>query len=95
MKNVQFIESVFELAFGDDAINKGYSKVEVLAKLREFSDSALEVTKLVELDHVYTDLNMHQDGTCELCPDNITATIWMLEDAAKKLNIELTIIDNA
>jgi hypothetical protein len=38
----EFIENVFELAFGDDAINKGYTYHEVLVKLREFSDKALE-----------------------------------------------------
>jgi hypothetical protein len=48
---------------------------------------------IVELNHVYTDLNMHKEGTCELCPDNIESTIWMLENAAKKLGIELSIID--
>ena len=37
------LESVFELAFGDDALNKDYSNAEVLAKLREFSDLALKV----------------------------------------------------
>jgi hypothetical protein len=31
------------LAFGDDAINKGYSDKEVIAILREFSDKALEL----------------------------------------------------
>ena len=35
-----FKELVFELAFGDEAINKDYSEDEVLAKLREFSDKA-------------------------------------------------------
>ena len=35
-----FKERVYELAFGDDAINKDYSVDEVLAVLREFSDKA-------------------------------------------------------
>lgn len=38
--NAQFLEEVFEIAFGDDAINKGYTYAEVVAKLREFSDKA-------------------------------------------------------
>ena len=38
----EFVEDVFELAFGDDAINKGYTCDEVLIKLKEFSDKALE-----------------------------------------------------
>ncbi len=38
---MSFKEDVYELAFGDNAINKGYSDEEVLVKLREFSDLAL------------------------------------------------------
>ena len=38
----QFIEDVFEVAFGDDAINKKYDYSEALARLREFSDNALK-----------------------------------------------------
>lgn len=37
-----FKESVYELAFGDDAINKEYTDSEVLARLKEFSDNALK-----------------------------------------------------
>ncbi|MCP3684432.1 MAG: hypothetical protein GY861_17270 [bacterium] len=39
---MNFKEEVFELAFGDNAINKDYSEEEVLKKLREFSDKALK-----------------------------------------------------
>lgn len=42
MKPRQFIEDVFEVAFGDDAINKKYDYSEALARLREFSDNALK-----------------------------------------------------
>jgi len=38
----RFIEDVYELAFGDDAINKGYDDKQVKEKLREFSDNALQ-----------------------------------------------------
>tara|TARA_B100000401_G_C52263308_1_gene465357 strand:- start:35 stop:238 length:204 start_codon:yes stop_codon:yes gene_type:complete len=36
-----FIENVFEVAFGDDAINKDFTYQEVLDKLDEFSSLAL------------------------------------------------------
>ena len=36
----QFIEDVFEIAFGDDAINKQFDYSQALARLREFSDDA-------------------------------------------------------
>lgn len=38
----KFRELVFEIAFGDNAINKGYTEIEVLDRLREFSDNALK-----------------------------------------------------
>ena len=37
-----FIEEVFEIAFGDNAINRDYSMGEVLDRLMEFSDNALK-----------------------------------------------------
>lgn len=36
----RFLEDTFELAFGDDAINKEYSMSEVVEKLKEYSDKA-------------------------------------------------------
>ncbi len=37
---VNFKEEIFEIAFGDNAINKDYTEEEVIAKIREFSDLA-------------------------------------------------------
>jgi hypothetical protein len=42
MDNEEFIEKVFEIAFGDDAINRDYTKQEVLDVLMEFSDNSLK-----------------------------------------------------
>ena len=42
MNKDQFIEEVFEIAFGDNAINGDFSMVEVLDKLMEFSNNALK-----------------------------------------------------
>ena len=39
-KEKEFVEDVFEIAFGDDAINRDFSYEEVLERLREFSDKA-------------------------------------------------------
>ena len=36
-----FIQNVFEIAFGDDALNKDYTNQEVLDKLDEFSALSL------------------------------------------------------
>ena len=42
MTKQDFIEAVYEIAFGDDAINRDYSMPEVLERLMEFSDNALK-----------------------------------------------------
>tara|TARA_R100001126_G_C4813444_1_gene143031 strand:- start:20 stop:190 length:171 start_codon:yes stop_codon:yes gene_type:complete len=41
----RFIEEVYEIAFGDDAFNRGFDAEEVLVQLREFSDNALKKEK--------------------------------------------------
>ena len=43
-----FITDVFEIAYGDDAINKNYSLEEVLETLRRYSDYALYTEQLIE-----------------------------------------------
>ena len=43
-----FIEEVFEIAFGDNAINRDYSMGEVLDKLMEFSNNALKYEECEE-----------------------------------------------
>ncbi len=40
-----FIEEVYEIAFGDDAINRDFSQEEVIARLKGFSDKALLVER--------------------------------------------------
>ena len=42
MNDIEFIEKVYEIAFGDNAINRDFDSLEVLEKLREFSDKALD-----------------------------------------------------
>ena len=42
MTDSRFIEEIYELAFGDDAINRNFSHDEVIEQIREFSDNALE-----------------------------------------------------
>lgn len=38
----KFAKEMFELAFGCDAVNRGYSQEEVIARLNEFSNTALK-----------------------------------------------------
>ena len=36
-----FIEAIYEIAFGDNAINRDFSQKEVIEKIQEYSDNAL------------------------------------------------------
>lgn len=49
MTNTEFIEEVYEIAFGDNAINRDFTKREVLNRLRKFSDDALLVENILDL----------------------------------------------
>ena len=46
MNDKDFIESVFEIAFGDNAINRDFSKDDVIKELKRFSDLALMYEEL-------------------------------------------------
>jgi hypothetical protein len=43
MTKDEFIEEVFELAFGDDALNRDFSYREVLEVLKSYDDKALRL----------------------------------------------------
>ena len=49
MTSTEFVEEVFEIAFGDNAINRDFSKQEVLSRLRKFSDDALLMENILDL----------------------------------------------
>jgi hypothetical protein len=44
----EFIENVFEIAFGDDAINKDYTRDEVIERLKEFAENSWKYEELSE-----------------------------------------------
>ena len=46
---VSFKEAIYELAFGDNAINKEFSEKEVIKKIKEFSDLALENEEIFDV----------------------------------------------
>jgi len=41
-KVITFLEEVYEITFGDNAINRGFSPEEVIEELKSFSDKALD-----------------------------------------------------
>jgi len=49
MQDEQFIDEVYEIAFGDNAIVRDFPKEEVLTRLKEFSDNALKWEKVREM----------------------------------------------
>ena len=42
MTDKQFIEAVYELAFGHDAINRNFSHAEVIKQLEEYNEDSLK-----------------------------------------------------
>ena len=46
----KFIEEVYEIAFGDNAFNRGFDAEEVLDKIKEFSNNAYKWEKFTGND---------------------------------------------
>ena len=42
MTDKEFIEEVYEISFGDNAINREFTQQDVLDQLRQFSDDSCE-----------------------------------------------------
>jgi hypothetical protein len=55
MTKDQFIEEVYEIAFGDNAINRDFTQEEVIAELKKFSDEALKWEDIPYIDKVRLD----------------------------------------
>ena len=48
MHKQQFIQGIYELAFGDNAINKNYSYKEVYDRIKEYSEKSFEFETIQE-----------------------------------------------
>ena len=55
MTKDQFIEEVYEIAFGDNAINRNFTQEEVIAELKKFSDDALKWDDIPYIDKIRLD----------------------------------------
>jgi len=55
MTRDQFIEEIYELAFGDNAINRDFTQEEVISELKKFSDDALKWDDIPYVDKVRLD----------------------------------------
>ena len=60
MTKDQFIEEVYEIAFGDNAINRDFTQEEVIAELKKFSDDALKWDNIPYIDKVRLDPDFEQ-----------------------------------
>ena len=50
MDNKQFIEAVYEIAFGDNAINRNFSHQEVIDQLKEINEDFLKWDSVNDYD---------------------------------------------
>ena len=50
MTDSRFIEEIYELAFGEDAINRNFSHDEVIEQIREFSDLVINVNQITTVE---------------------------------------------
>ena len=50
MTDKQFIEAVYELAFGHDAINRNFGHAEVIEQLEEFNEDSLKWDSIPDND---------------------------------------------
>ena len=55
MTKDQFIEEIYEIAFGDNAINRNFTQEEVIAELQKFSDDAVKWDDIPFVDKVRLD----------------------------------------
>ena len=55
MTKDQFIEEIYELSFGNNAINRDFTQEEVIAELKKFSDDALKWDDIPYIDKVRLD----------------------------------------
>ena len=50
MDNKQFIEQVYEIAFGDNAINRNFSHEEVIEQLKEINEDSVKWDQVNDYD---------------------------------------------
>lgn len=60
MNDKQFIEEIYEIAFGNESYNRGFSREEVIKEIRRFSDLALEYENNCDDDYE-SSLNQRDD----------------------------------
>ena len=65
MDNKQFIERVYELAFGHDAINRNFGHAEVIEQLEEFNEDSLKWDSIPDDEKEEYEENFYEEPSLE------------------------------
>lgn len=90
-KDQAFIEDVFEIAFGDNAIYKDYSQKEVLKRLRDFSMKAYAYDQLEAQEDAMRDIaiamtdKLVEQGFVKDCIDTDDESEFEVQDIIQEI----------
>ena len=65
MDNKQFIERVYELAFGHDPINRNFGHAEVIEQLEEFNEDSLKWDSIPDDEKEEYEENFYEEPPLE------------------------------
>ena len=65
MDNKEFIEQVYEIAFGHDAINRNFGHAEVIEQLEEFNEDSLKWDSIPDDEKEEYEENFYEEPSCE------------------------------
>jgi len=65
MDNKQFIEEVYEIAFGDNAINRKFSHEEVIEQLKEINEDSLKWDSIDDDEKEEYEKNFYEEPPLE------------------------------
>jgi len=71
MDNKQFIERVYELAFGHDAINRNFGHAEVIEQLEEFNEDSLKWDSIPDDEKEEYEENFYEEPPLEKLAEGV------------------------
>tara|TARA_B100000927_G_scaffold75825_1_gene60435 strand:- start:636 stop:854 length:219 start_codon:yes stop_codon:yes gene_type:complete len=72
MDNKQFIEEVYEIAFGDNAINRKFSHEEVIEQLKEINKDSVKWDQVNDYDKEFYEQQLRDEAAdhFDQCPQS-------------------------